>query len=218
MTRKGRATCLFLFVIIGLRKLNYIQARCLPMHSLLHSGYEKKIMKRFLLIPGLIVGCFSLAAHADIYKCMGDSGIPAFVDAKTKAGSNYKNCVLFIRDDSTSGRSSPAAKSEQKRTRTATPADFPRVDNKTQSQRDDKRKEILQQELEAERQALEDARKAKAEGESNPEVYHKKGADGKSQTFRNVPKFEEKMQGLQSDVDAHEQNVELLQKELNSLK
>jgi hypothetical protein len=206
----------FSFCNYWLAQFNYAQARCLAMHSLLHSGYEKKNMKRLLLIPSLVMSCFSLAAHADIYKCVGDSGIPAFIDAKTKAGSNYKNCVLFIRDDSS--RSSPATRSEQKRTRTATPADFPRVDNKTQSQRDDKRKEILQQELEAERQALEDARKAKAEGESNPEVYHKKGADGKTQTFRNMPKFEEKIQGLQSDVDAHEQNVELLQKELNSLK
>jgi hypothetical protein len=177
-------------------------------------------MRKLLLIPSLIVSCLSISAHADIYKCTGDSGIPAFVDAKTKAGSNYKNCVLFIRDDSASGNSNASPKAEQRknRTRTATPADFPRVDDKTQNQRDDKRKEILQQELETEKQALEDAKTAKTEGESNPEIYHKKGADGKTQTFRNVPKFQEKIQRLQSDVDAHEQNVELLQKELNSLK
>jgi len=33
-----------------------------------------------------------------------------------------------------------------------------------------------------------------------------------------MPKFEEKMQKLQSDVDTHEKNIELLQKELDSIK
>lgn len=177
-------------------------------------------MKKILLISGLIAGSFSFTAHADIYKCVGDSGIPAFVDGKTKAGSNYKNCVLFIRDDSASGRSSTSGGGKagrQSQTKTATPADFPRVDHQTQNQRDDKRKGILQQELEAEKQALEEAKNAHAEGESKPEVYQKKGADGKTQTFRNVPKFEEKMQKLQSDVDTHEKNIELLQKELDSI-
>jgi len=170
-------------------------------------------MKNILLISGLIVGSFSFVAHADIYKCVGDSGIPAFVDGKTKTESNYKNCVLFIRDDSTSGKSSTKA-GRQSQTKTATPADFPRVDRQTQSQRDDKRKDILQQELEAEKQALEDAKKAYAEGESNPEMFT--SANGKR--FRNVPKFQEKMQKLQSDVDTHEKNIELLQKELDSTK
>jgi hypothetical protein len=170
-------------------------------------------MKKILLISGVLASSISFAAHADIYKCVGDSGIPAFVDGKTKAASNYKNCVLFIRDDSSSGKSSsPASRSErQNQTKTATPTDFPRVDRQTQNQRDDARKGILQQELETEKQALEEAKKAKTEGESNPEVY--KGANGK--TFRNVPKFDEKMQKLQSDVDTHEKNIELLQKELN---
>ncbi len=176
-------------------------------------------MKKILLISGLVVASFSLTAHAAIYKCVGDSGIPAFVDGKTKKASNYKNCVLFIRDGSASSGSASSGGNDagrQSQTKTATPADFPRVDRQTQNQRDDKRKEILRQELEAEKLALEEAKKARAEGESSPEVYHKKGADGKTQTFRNVPKFEEKMQKLQSDVDTHEKNIDLLQKELDS--
>ncbi|HLD08548.1 MAG TPA: DUF4124 domain-containing protein [Methylophilaceae bacterium] len=174
-------------------------------------------MKKILLISGLVVASFSLTAHAAIYKCVGDSGIPAFVDGKTKTEGNYKNCVLFIRDDSASGRSNTSGGSKagrQSQTKTATPADFPRVDRQTQDQRDGKRKEILQQELEAERKALEDAKKAYAEGESNPEMFT--SANGKR--FRNVPKFQEKMQKLQADVDAHEKNIELLQKELDSIK
>lgn len=170
-------------------------------------------MGKILLISGLIASSISFAAHADIYKCVGDSGIPVFVDGKTKTESDYKNCVLFIRDGSASGKSSTKA-GRQNQTKTATPADFPRVDPQTQSQRDDKRKDILQQELEAEKQALEDAKKAYAEGESNPEMFT--SANGKR--FRNVPKFQEKMQKLQSDVDTHEKNIGLLQKELDSTK
>jgi hypothetical protein len=170
-------------------------------------------MKKLLLLSALITSLISFPVHADIYKCTGDSGIPAFVDGKTKAGSNYKNCILFIRDESVPA---PSRNSDQanRPSRTKTPSDFPRVDAQTQNKRDDKRKEILLQELEAERQALEEAKKAKLEGASKPEVY--RGANGK--TFRNVPKFEEKMQRLQSDVEAHENNIELLQKELDSVK
>ena len=118
---------------------------------------REKSMKKILLISGLIAGSFSFTAHADIYKCVGDSGIPAFVDGKTKTEGNYKNCVLFIRDDSASGRSNTSGGSKagrQSQTKTATPADFPRVDRQTQDQRDGKRKEILQQELSAKSETI----------------------------------------------------------------
>ena len=101
--------------------------------------------------------------------------------------------------------------------RTATPEGFPKVDKQTQNQRDTKRQDILQSELEAEKVALENAKKAYAEGESKPEVYQKKNADGSTSTFRNVPKFDEKMKSLQADIDSHQNNIDLLQKELNSL-
>jgi hypothetical protein len=32
-----------------------------------------------------------------------------------------------------------------------------------------------------------------------------------------VPKFEEKMKTLQADIDAHQRNIELLQKEINAI-
>jgi len=182
---------------------------------------RKNYTKEFLLVSGLVAGTFSLAVHADIYKCVGDSGIPAFVDGKTKAASNYKNCVLFIRDNSAPGNSSASGGGKtgrQSQTKTATPADFPRVDRQTQSQLDNTRKEILKQELETEKQALEEAKKAHEEGAAAPEVYHTKGVGGKTKTFRNVPKYEDKMEKLQSDVDLHEKNIELLQKELGSTK
>jgi len=72
----------------------------------------------------------------------------------------------------------------------------------------------LQAELDAEKTALEEAKKAYAEGEEKPEVY--RTANGR--TFRNVPKFEAKMKALQENVDNHQRNIELLQKELDALR
>jgi hypothetical protein len=105
---------------------------------------------------------------------------------------------------------------ERKRTsssRTATPASFPKVDEGTQNQRDGKRKDILKSELDTEKKALEDAKRAYEEGASSPEVYKTK--DGK--TMRNMPKFDEKMKGLQAEVDAHQRNIELLEKEISNI-
>ncbi|MEK9939818.1 MAG: hypothetical protein VW548_02470 [Methylotenera sp.] len=61
---------------------------------------------------------------------------------------------------------------------------------------------------------MEEDKKAYAEGVEKPVVY--RTAYGK--TFRNVPKFEAKMKELQENVDNHQKNIELLQKELDSLR
>ncbi len=167
-------------------------------------------------------------AQAEIYKTIDANGNVTYSNVKLK-GSKKLN--LEPADTSFGTNASSGANSETKRpsqTRTATPASFPKVDAGTQNQRDGKRKEILQGELDAEKKALDDAKKTYAEGESNPEVYHKsrqvttKNADGSTSTktvtdtFRNVPKFEEKMKTLQADVDAHQRNIDLLTKEINA--
>ena len=48
-------------------------------------------------------------------------------------------------------------------------------------------------------------------------MLHKKNADGTTSTFRNVAKYDEKVKSLQADVDGHENNIKLLQKELDAL-
>lgn len=99
------------------------------------------------------VAFFSTLSLADIYKCNGDAGTPTFADGNTKA--NYKNCKLMMRDNgsqvATSKRQAP------------TPNNFPKVDKQTQSQRDDKRKQILLSELDAEQKALETAKNQRSQ-------------------------------------------------------
>jgi hypothetical protein len=165
--------------------------------------------KHFFLL--LLALAASSSAFAEIYKHVDADGRVTYSNIKSKGSTrleidpdanNISNDRAKVKANSTANK------------RTATPDSFPRVDKDTQNQRDGKRRSILQGELDAEKAALEEAKKAYAEGESNPEVY--KTASG--QTFRNVPKFEAKMKSLQENVDNHQKNIELLQKELDSLR
>lgn len=95
-----------------------------------------------------------------------------------------------------------------------TPQNFPRVNAETQNRRDDTRRKILEDELATEQGALTEARRQLEEAEANPEVY--RGPDGK--TYRNVAKYEEKVDAAKEAMRAHEKNVEALQTELANLK
>lgn len=92
-------------------------------------------------------------------------------------------------------------------------SDF-KVDGATQSRRDDTRRKILEDELATEQGALEEARTKLKDAQDTPQVY--KGANG--QTFRNVPRYEELLSAAESDVQAHEKNIQALKTELSHLK
>jgi outer membrane protein TolC len=154
-----------------------------------------------------------LLVHAEIYKMVDAEGRVTYSNVKIKGAKKLQ----LEPADTNFGNEPTGEKKRTPSTRTATPASFPKVDSGTQNQRDGKRKEILQAELDAEKAALEEAKKAYAEGESNPEVYQQKNADGTSKSFRNVAKFQEKMKGLQEEVDAHQRNIDLLTKEINAI-
>lgn len=145
------------------------------------------------------------AAQAQIYKHVDANGRVTYSNIPTKGATRL--------DIEPPPPASPAPAQQKPRARTSTPADFPRVDRQTQERRDDKRRQILQSELEVEQQALKEAQQAYEEGKAKPEVY--RGANGK--TFRNVAKYQEKMERLQADVDLHKNNIELLQKELAAI-
>lgn len=165
------------------------------------------MIKKILLLLGFL-SWHASPAWAEIYKKIDENGHVTYSNVPIKGG------VKLNLEPPISTNDAPAASSNRtKRARTPTPANFPRVDKATQSKRDDKRRQILLDELETEKKALEDAKKAYAEGKAVPEVT--KTPDGG--TRRNVGKYEEKMQRLQTEVAVHEKNVELLQKELDSL-
>lgn len=162
-------------------------------------------MKRYLLLLMLLSSVFFGIAYAEIYKQVDANGRITYSNVKTKGA---------IRLDFDPAANSIGNGRTTANKRTASPNNFPRVDKNTQYVRDGKRRDILQSELESEKTALAQAQKAYAEGESNPEVF----TTPTGATLRNVPKFQEKMQRLQTEVDSHQKNVELLQKELDAIK
>jgi Domain of unknown function (DUF4124) len=87
------------------------------------------------------------------------------------------------------------------------PINFPKVDNQTQRKRDLSRKQILDDELKAEEQSLDAAKKALIEAEAV-----KLGTDKSHQ------KYVERLQGLKQQVSLHEKNVDALKKEISGLR
>ena len=177
-------------------------------------------MKRQITFISFLLSAFMLPllAQAEIYKTVDAEGHVTYSNVKLKGAKKLD----LEPADTSFGTNSGSEGKRSSQAKNPTPASFPKVDAGTQNQRDSKRKEILQGELDAERKALDDAKKAYAEGESNPEVFKTPivtGPDGKKSggnTLRNVPKFEEKMKSLQADVNAHQRNIDLLQKEINA--
>jgi len=156
--------------------------------------------KTWLLLISVFCIHAPIFAHADIYKTVDSEGNIMYSNVPNKGA------VKLDIEGFPSGNNSANNKAERiNRAKTPTPINFPRVDSQTQTQRDDKRKQILISELEIEQKALQDAKKAYA-GSAPPFSRDTSG------------KVDEKTQRLQADVDTHEKNVQLLQKELASLK
>lgn len=133
----------------------------------------------------------SQAAHADIYKLVDENGRVTYSNTPLKGAKK-----IHLEPISTIAPPKPKPPA-------ATPQNFPRVDNETQKKRDGTRRDILEQELATERKALEEARKALAEGEAT-----RLGDE------RNYQKYLDRVQGLRDSVTLHEKNVDALNKEL----
>jgi hypothetical protein len=186
--------------------------------TLFTDGFSTKLwlMKKILLICCGVA--FGSSAYAD-QTCKYEDAEGHIIYANLPIKGAKKLICFGAEGAATPGTSKGPGNS---RTITPSPANFPRVDPATQNQRDDKRKQILQEELASELKALEQAKQDYAEGEANPETFHTTiaGKDGKPQSVvrRNVAKFEEKMQKLQANIELHEKNIQLLNKEISSLK
>lgn len=168
-------------------------------------------MYKLLLIISLsFASSLPLLSMADIYKHVDESGHVTYSNVKIKGS---KKIDLGSKSTSFGTNQDSASK-----TKSSTPTQFPSVDNDTQKQRDQARKEILLSELAAERAALVAANKAYAEGEANPEISTIRNANGTTRTFRNVPKFQEKMKQLKMNVDVHQRNIILLEQEISRIK
>ena len=164
--------------------------------------------KQFIFICAcLTTFVFPLVSHAEIYKHVDAEGRVTYSNVKIKGS---KKINLEPADTSFGTNTSKETKPSSSQ---VAPKNFPNVDAETQKSRDTARKQILLSELASEKKALEEAKKAYEEGKSDPETF--KTASGG--IGRNVAKFQAKMEKLQADVDVHQRNVELLEKEISNI-
>lgn len=138
-----------------------------------------------------------LLAQADIYKAVDANGHVTYSSTPIEGG---KKIILEPLPTMV-----PPGKARS-------PADFPKVDAATQRDRDETRRKILQDELDAEEKLL--AESQLKLNEASPEVYM--GQGGK--TFRNVAKYEEAIKPIQEQIELHQKNIEALKTELSKLK
>ena len=164
------------------------------------NGMKKQIIVMFTC---LATCAFPLTTQADIYKHVDKDGHVTYSNVKIN-GAKKLNLAPANTNFGTSTQKQINSNSKQ------TSSDFPNVDKNIQQQRDQSRKDILLAELASERQALAAAKTAYDEGAKNPETFRTaNGGIG-----RNVAKYEEKMKQLQADVDVHQRNINLLEKEV----
>ncbi len=153
-------------------------------------------VRHLLLFPLLLGGG---TAHAEtLYKCVDDTGVVLYTNQK----GGGKNCTVLSRDLPISTYAAP-----KQAPRSATPNDFPRVNDDTQKGRDTDRRRILDQELATEQQNLEQARKDLTEGEAT-----------RLGNEKNYQKYLDRVQALKDNVALHERNVEALKREMATLK
>lgn len=144
---------------------------------------------------------------ADIYKYVDANGVVTYTNVLPDQRKKAQLIIAGPKEAATA----PSKKPAKSAATNPTPSGFPKVDQQTQQQRDSKRKEILRTELTQEKQALEVTLQQYEEAKNTPEVYR----NAKGNTFRNVAKYEEKLRLFEAEIQAHERNIDLLNKELS---
>lgn len=152
---------------------------------------------RLLLLSGL---CFAAPAQAEIYKFVDESGQVTFTDVYRKGAKRI--------DLPGAPTPLPAGDKSPRRTSyTPSPANFPRIDAATQKHRDDIRRRVLQDEIDAERESAVEARRQLALGERL-----QPGEQTRDASYVN------RVKKLRAALQRHEQNVASIQRELANLK
>ena len=158
-------------------------------------------MKLSILILGL---CTALSAQADIYKHVDASGQVTYTDRPVKGA---KRLDLEPAATPVMRATNTATTSRKKESANPTPISFPRVDTDVQHKRDNVRRNVLEDELHTEEQALAEAVAAKKEGEAQ-----RPGERVSS------PSYITRSEKLVGNIKLHRDNINALRRELSSVK
>ena len=147
---------------------------------------------RFTLI--LLLLALPQLAEAEIYKFVDDKGMVTYTNMPRPGTKPQLIIPDMTRPITIPGPSEKKAKSSG---RIPTPSYFPRVDNSTQSKRDDMRRQLLVEELRSEERNLMASRSELINNSRKP------GAD---------------ITRMSESVRMHEKNIEMLNKELSHIR
>ena len=136
-----------------------------------------------------------VAEASTLYRCSDEFGRTTYTNYK--AGN--RKCTVLSRDDTPRVAKST---SEASKAGKSSPADIHKVTGETQKSRDGDRRYILEQELEAEKKHLDEARKSLA----GQLAAQPGGAEP------------ERMQPLRDRIALHERNLDALRREIANLK
>jgi len=155
-----------------------------------------------IVLLGCLLAASARAQTTEIYKCLDASGRPLYTsDKRDTAGKKCELVSRVVNVMPAQGRSGPAAAGRDSRE-----GSFPRESSSQRASAKDRQREILQQELASEQEALARARQELAQAENTRE-----GGE------RNYAKVLERLQPLKETVETHEKNVQALQRELGNL-
>jgi hypothetical protein len=160
-------------------------------------GIDLSIWIRSLLLLALLG--LSGGVFADIYECVESSGNKLFTsDPKEAKAKGCKTMNLGPPNTVSSTKPQPGKATPQ-----PSPANFPKVDQDTQKQRDSERRRLLEQELANEEKLLAQAKKDLAEQEGI-----RLGSEVNYQRVLN------RLEPYKKQVALHESNVANLKREL----
>lgn len=163
-------------------------------------GYAKLDTMLSTRVSLLLCLMIAAPAQAEIYKYVDENGQVTFTDV-------YRKGARRIDLPGAPAPVGGAGKSGKRATYQPSPANFPRIDGATQKRRDDIRRQVLQDEIDAERKNAADARRQLALGERL-----QPGERTSDATYLN------RVRKLREAVQQHEQNVASIQRELGNLK
>ena len=152
---------------------------------------------RFPLLLCLILAA---PAQAEIYKYVDENGQVTFTDVYKKGAKRIDLPGAPIPLPATT-------KAPRRASYNPSPADFPRIDPNTQKNRDDIRRQVLQDEINGERRNADEARRQLQLGERL-----QPGERATDSSYLN------RVKKLQAAMQQHEQNISSIQRELANLK
>lgn len=144
-------------------------------------------------------------AQGEVYLCVDANGVKEYKNVGPTA--RCKKMDLPPLTIASPTKHPGVVQTASARTSSATPSDFPRVDNATQQTRDNDRRQILLDELKREETKLADLNHGYNSGEPV------RGADE-----RDSGKYQARVNALKDDIGRSEKNVQALKRELTNLK